>query len=573
MIFNLISMLVIIITWYGVGVLGARKIIGCTDSSLDMDVVTGLCFCGIFAEIVSLFSGVGAIASILVFIIGIVGCVFSLRTGLLKETVSYFRDKKNRELKALLIIIAVIIFCFFALDCARLIRDDDDFGYHIQAIKWINEYGLVPGQGNLHFRFGFNSAFLSLQALFNFFFLGYEYHSVNALAGALLAIYSVFTVSFEKKNIMSDLLKGLAVLYVFTIPEDFVGVETDPLAVLFLIYIIIKIVEDRDMRHSEKWRELIILFSCYGVTLKLSIGACLIYPAVLFIYLAFKKRCLSCLRLSIIGILSIFPYLIRNVFISGFLLYPSTSLDLFNIDWKIPASINKYCIQGIIIYGRNTQKLGREGISWDVLYAQKIWEWLPVWFGEISLIWRCVFILSVFFIVLFSIIFIRSIINKTFEIFVFLPGIISVCGYFYWLFSAPSIRFGGIIMGIISVITISLVLERFDLIKLKRICAVFFTFVFICTLIFVAIKCFNRKNGIVSYLRNEISLVFPKAYPKLEVSPFEIYSKEGDTVTAYVPKEGGHCDPYSFPVTNSSEYIGHLELRGKTIKSGFRYIE
>ncbi|EMO63800.1 hypothetical protein LEP1GSC133_1179, partial [Leptospira borgpetersenii serovar Pomona str. 200901868] len=29
--------------------------------------------------------------------------------------------------------------------------------YHIQSIKWIQEYSVVPGLANLHGRFGFNS--------------------------------------------------------------------------------------------------------------------------------------------------------------------------------------------------------------------------------------------------------------------------------------------------------------------------------------------------------------------------------------------------------------------------------
>ena len=34
---------------------------------------------------------------------------------------------------------------------------DDTESYHIQSIKWIKEYGSVPGLVNLHERFGFNS--------------------------------------------------------------------------------------------------------------------------------------------------------------------------------------------------------------------------------------------------------------------------------------------------------------------------------------------------------------------------------------------------------------------------------
>src|SRR6188768_2272297 len=45
---------------------------------------------------------------------------------------------------------------------------DDTESYHIQSIKWIQEYGSVPGLVNLHERFGFNSSWFSSVALFSF---------------------------------------------------------------------------------------------------------------------------------------------------------------------------------------------------------------------------------------------------------------------------------------------------------------------------------------------------------------------------------------------------------------------
>ena len=37
--------------------------------------------------------------------------------------------------------------------------------YHAQAIRWIEEYGVVCGLGNLHSRFAYNSAAFALCAL------------------------------------------------------------------------------------------------------------------------------------------------------------------------------------------------------------------------------------------------------------------------------------------------------------------------------------------------------------------------------------------------------------------------
>ena len=54
--------------------------------------------------------------------------------------------------------------------------------YHAQAVRWINEYGVVPGLGNLHFRLAFNSAWLVFSSFFDLLaFDGKAYHLVNLI--------------------------------------------------------------------------------------------------------------------------------------------------------------------------------------------------------------------------------------------------------------------------------------------------------------------------------------------------------------------------------------------------------
>lgn len=52
--------------------------------------------------------------------------------------------------------------------------------YHAQSIRWIEEYGVVPGLGNLHERFAYNSSFFALSALFSMKFLcGTSMHTMS----------------------------------------------------------------------------------------------------------------------------------------------------------------------------------------------------------------------------------------------------------------------------------------------------------------------------------------------------------------------------------------------------------
>lgn len=55
----------------------------------------------------------------------------------------------------------------FAYGSSRGYMHYDTGLYHAQAIRWIEEYGVVPGLANLHSRFGYNSASFALSAFFS----------------------------------------------------------------------------------------------------------------------------------------------------------------------------------------------------------------------------------------------------------------------------------------------------------------------------------------------------------------------------------------------------------------------
>ena len=62
--------------------------------------------------------------------------------------------------------------------------------YHIQSIKWIEEYSTVPGLANLHSRFGFNPnifTFFALTSLVDLFHQ--EIFSVNFSVLSILIFY------------------------------------------------------------------------------------------------------------------------------------------------------------------------------------------------------------------------------------------------------------------------------------------------------------------------------------------------------------------------------------------------
>lgn len=51
--------------------------------------------------------------------------------------------------------------------CSQVVVWVDSGLYHVQMAKWLSEFGIVPGMGLIHARFGFVSAWFALPAMFN----------------------------------------------------------------------------------------------------------------------------------------------------------------------------------------------------------------------------------------------------------------------------------------------------------------------------------------------------------------------------------------------------------------------
>ena len=102
----------------------------------------------------------------------------------------------------------IIFFLILALIRASGAPDNYDTSlYHLQAIKWIEEYPVVPGLANLHSRFGFNSNVFLLYALTSFKNLfRQEIFSLNLIIFFVISSYILNNLnSVYEKNGISNL--------------------------------------------------------------------------------------------------------------------------------------------------------------------------------------------------------------------------------------------------------------------------------------------------------------------------------------------------------------------------------
>src|SRR5688572_18243661 len=122
-------------------------------------LISGLILLSTLTQIVVLFFPINIYTKI-----GVVGLLILLSV-FKKGGLKFFIPQIKSPVPLILFFIAWAI--ILLINAGPIIMDDTE-SYHIQSIKWIQEYGSVPGLVNLHERFGFNSSWFSSVALFSF---------------------------------------------------------------------------------------------------------------------------------------------------------------------------------------------------------------------------------------------------------------------------------------------------------------------------------------------------------------------------------------------------------------------
>lgn len=521
--------------------------------SMDIYLVCGLMLINVYAEYFSIFYKVGMKAWLLLAVLG-----FVLLTGY------FFRHRQQclDDLKRVKLVSAYqwIIGTFIILAIVSYTigypKHYDTSLYHAQAIYWIEQYGVVPGLGNLHNRFAYNSAFMVLQALFSFRWLFEQsLHSMNGYICSFFVCYALLTNNiFKRKSFhLADMLKIATIMYVCVSEVYISSPSSDTLTMLLLLYICTKWSEfiEKNITDAIPYTFLCIL-GVYAISVKLSAATCIvlaIYPVTLFVQ---RKQWKPIMANLLAGFIVVLPWLIRNVIISGYLIYPYPQIDLFNFDWKMPASVLTFDSREIIVWGRHSFDVAR--------YGEPIWCWFSDWVQEALSIKLVVGMMSVIGLIIYLI---REMIKRNpicFERLILI--IYSIVGLVGWLFSSPLMRYGMVYLFIPTCILAEILLDRYV---------------------------YNHKfvRGGVELTATIILIAYGSTlvgdWKDLSSKPIfmqedyewkltkETELQEG--VSIWFPVEGDQSSGDVFPCVPYVSMVEKIELRGNTLANGFRMRE
>lgn len=519
----------------------------------DGYVMAGLVVVTVYAQFFSLFYKVGFVANLL--LVGI--CVLTA-IGWRKQLAEMLRRQYSGLTKGRKIFY-LLLFVFMAYGTSRGIIHYDTGLYHAQSIRWIEEYGVVKGLGNLHCRLAYNSSSFALSALYSFAFMGGQsYHCMAGFLALILAkVCSEITGMWRAKRVrLSDWARLMGIYYLLIIYDEMISPASDYFMVLTVFYIIIRYLELVE-QGEKSWvmYGLLSLLCVYVTSIKLSAALIVllaIKPAILMIK---EKRIREIFVFIGLGLLIMAPYLIRNVVISGWLVYPFTVVDFFAVDWKIPKAIADYDAKEIQVWGRG---------MYDVAdYGKPVREWFGAWFGMQGAIDRLFVLAGIVAVPISLVAFVLAAWKKknTLQNGMFVALVINA-SFLFWLFSAPLVRYGCVYLWLAATVTFGGLMTV--LIKEERWGKAFWR------LVYVAIGLIGCYKAVA--LGREIAAGYSMEYfvTQKDYENFEAQSYEVEGVTFYYPVQG---DRIGYDVFPSSPYEVKLELRGGSVEDGFRYKE
>lgn len=523
--------------------------------SVDECIWSGIAMLTVYAEAFSIFHRVSDKAVIVLAILVVICALYLIflqgyGKGFFGRSLSIL--KKIPILKWSIIIAAFLTIVVWT-DVVP--QNYDTYLYHVQAIQWIEQYGVVKGLGNLHSRFAFNSAFLPLQTLFDLRFIaGQSLHTVNGFCAAFMLIYSISTNSIwdNRRFTASDWMKMGVLVYTYYARKLLSSPGTDTMPMYLFLYIAIKwhenIHEDRDRVFA--W---LCLLAAFNITLKLSVASLLVLFVLPVYRYINKRRWKEILKHIGVCLLIGLPWLVRNILISGYLAYPYTVLDVFDVDWKVPVSVATMERWEISAWARGSLD--------PFLHGEGFFEWFPEkWMTSYSALFDriCMFggIIAAVSLIIYMIIHVKKHIIKPAELTLWIAILIS---FAIWLYTAPDMRFGVasvlIIMALFMDRTITT--ERMILMQVAKSVRVL-----VCILLILMMSSVFSVWDTMAGL----PFVIQQDYNQIDT---ELY--EGDGFVVYCPLENTDlCGTDVFPSAPYRDMIDKIELRGSGLKDGFR---
>jgi hypothetical protein len=369
-------MLLILLSW--LYILTISSIIGVSINrvlqSQKQDAIITI-FLGFFG--VTLLASIWAIPFAINGYFHIVLCSITILLAFLnrKEIVAFWNQIKTKTLglstffKIVLGLISILILAQSASPPFVI----DNESYYIQTIKWLNAYGFVNGLVNLHVFLGQTSGWHILQSAFNFSFMYNRFNDLSALALVLGNVYAIFRLQdyISKK----DTSKGNLIFGLFPIANvfffQFISAPSPDIAIYVLSFILLHQFTLCYSSYTKHAFLAVVMLSFFMVFIKLTALPFCLFALVLYKrYFIFTRSTSSIIVLF--GSLTLLLFAIKNIIVTGNLLFPLQGIESLKTSWSLPTSIETYFANYTKPYAYHLTAEAFENAS----YFTKLKNWL-----------------------------------------------------------------------------------------------------------------------------------------------------------------------------------------------------
>lgn len=215
----------------------------------------------------------------------------------------------------------------------------DNETYYIQTIKWLNEYGFVPGLANLHIFYAQTSGWHILQSAFSFSYFGIHTNDLNGFCMLLGIGSSLHSLKLYQENYSQiDLCFGLMSAGLLLLLPLTSAPSPDLAVLVFSIFLFDYFIKSL-RRTASSALPILFIFATFIVYIKISAFPILLLP---LFYLFYNRRYtkIESIQTLIICLVALALFVVKNTIISGYPLYPSQFLnDIYKTDFALPESI------------------------------------------------------------------------------------------------------------------------------------------------------------------------------------------------------------------------------------------
>ena len=341
---------------------------------------------------------------------------------------------------AICLLLVALLLCIKAL---QVTRNFDSALYHFQTIRWLNEYAIVPGLGNLHGRLAFNQSYFNFLAFLNIQPLASKGYAAGGVFLVLLCAVSIFnlykSLRVGQAWVAIALATGLAITF------DSLSSPTPDTAIALVqlqmfVYLIRYFLQERVTRGADLQSVVMVIALAYViVTIKISalvFAAGCVAVLLPFVLQASKEHKLVLIKLFCACVALMCVHFLRGYILSGTPLYPSTIGALWSLPWTmLPVNIKGEAIW-IYSWARLPGAMPVEVLG--------NWNWFRPWLTNQSVLARILFSVDVVLIISNLLLLSRKTSSvqypRLYSLYVPLVGAL-----LFWFFTAPDFRFLGAI--------------------------------------------------------------------------------------------------------------------------------